>query len=308
MWNFPLLVLSSSWFLVLESWGPNCFDRITNQGQLCGLGKHVIIIMITASLSSNTYNKAYWCENWTFEENKINIIQIIDHSLRLIAFVNRVRWKANFTWAYNESPRSIMVLSRFSPFADWLSPFLIATTWPENYVVITSSWLRRQKRSKTENPCSFVGLVWCQWYLVTYGFHGMNVPRTTVVVERGCRVVRGRGTCREHSPAWVGIAWELQQYQRWVIVKKIWWLPVRIQRRRNEPEMMETGRLGERDGKGVQTNREEETTCGDRADGNAERDRMGVWRHLYGPEYCSACGPNPLECGCLNVSIESKWK
>ena len=26
-----------------------------------------IIILITASLSSNTYNKASWCENWTFE-------------------------------------------------------------------------------------------------------------------------------------------------------------------------------------------------------------------------------------------------
>ena len=26
-----------------------------------------MIILITASLSSNTYNKAFWCEDWTFE-------------------------------------------------------------------------------------------------------------------------------------------------------------------------------------------------------------------------------------------------
>ena len=30
--------------------------------------------------------------------NNINIIQIIDHSLRLLAFVNRVRWRTNFTF------------------------------------------------------------------------------------------------------------------------------------------------------------------------------------------------------------------
>ena len=29
-----------------------------------------MIILITASLSSNTYNKASWCEDWTFEENQ----------------------------------------------------------------------------------------------------------------------------------------------------------------------------------------------------------------------------------------------
>ena len=56
-------------------WGPNWLDRITNQEQLCGFWKHVslsgllpfMITSITASLSSNTYNKASWCEDWTFE-------------------------------------------------------------------------------------------------------------------------------------------------------------------------------------------------------------------------------------------------
>ena len=31
----------------------------------------LIIILITASLSSNTYNKASWCENWTFEGTRL---------------------------------------------------------------------------------------------------------------------------------------------------------------------------------------------------------------------------------------------
>ena len=51
-----------------------------------------------------------------------------------------------------------------------------------------------------------------------------------------------------------------------------------------------------------------ETTDGDQTDGNVERERRGDWSHLYGPEYCPACGQNPLECGCLNVSFESKWE
>ena len=45
---------------------------------------------------------------------------------------------------------------------------------------------------------------------------------------------------------------------------------------------------------------------GDQTDGNAEREGKGDWSHLYGPEYCSECGQNPFECGCLNVDFESK--
>ena len=32
----------------------------------------------------------------------------------------------------------------------------------------------------------------------------------------------------------------------------------------------------------------------------------GDWGHLYWPEYCSVCGQNPFECGCLNVSFDSR--
>ena len=34
-----------------------------------------MIILITASLSSNTYNKASWCENWTFEETRSTLLK-----------------------------------------------------------------------------------------------------------------------------------------------------------------------------------------------------------------------------------------
>ena len=48
---------------------------MTSQEQLCGFWRRVlivgllplIIILITASLSSNTYNKASWRADWTFE-------------------------------------------------------------------------------------------------------------------------------------------------------------------------------------------------------------------------------------------------
>ena len=56
-------------------WGPNWFDRTTNQEQKLWVLETCLIvgflpfmiILITASFLSNTYNKASWCENWTFE-------------------------------------------------------------------------------------------------------------------------------------------------------------------------------------------------------------------------------------------------
>ena len=49
-----------------------------------------------------------------------------------------------------------------------------------------------------------------------------------------------------------------------------------------------------------------ETTEGDQTDGWTEREMKGDWGHLYGQEYCSVFGQNPSECGCLNVSFESR--
>ena len=109
--KFPLVRMSASWFLVsmyliwiLES----KLIRSNNQSRaaLWGLDTCVIvgllplmIILITASLSSNTYNKASWCEEKTFQGiNKINDVQIIDHFSRLLAFVNCARCWTNFTF------------------------------------------------------------------------------------------------------------------------------------------------------------------------------------------------------------------
>ena len=49
-----------------------------------------------------------------------------------------------------------------------------------------------------------------------------------------------------------------------------------------------------------------ETTGGDQTDGWTEWEMRGDWGHLYGPEYCSVCGQNPFDFGCLNVSFESR--
>ena len=51
-----------------------------------------------------------------------------------------------------------------------------------------------------------------------------------------------------------------------------------------------------------------ETTDGDQTDGRVERERRGDSGHLYGPECCSVCGQDPFECGCLNLSFESRWE
>ena len=42
-----------------------------------------------------------------FWKDKINIIQIIDHSLRLLEFVNRVRWRTNFIFLFYRSSCSV---------------------------------------------------------------------------------------------------------------------------------------------------------------------------------------------------------
>ena len=65
----------------------------------------LIIILITASLSSNTYNKASWCENWTFEGTQSIQFQNVDHSLRSLI------WPVIFVTVHNGLLRSIMGLN-----------------------------------------------------------------------------------------------------------------------------------------------------------------------------------------------------
>ena len=73
-----------------------------------------IIILITASLSSNTYNKASWCENWTFE----GITSTLSKTLITLWDCFRlciVRGGEQASRFFNNgSPRSIMVLMRVS--------------------------------------------------------------------------------------------------------------------------------------------------------------------------------------------------
>ena len=57
--------------LDLDFWGPSWFNEITNQEQLCGFLKHVSMSGFfpwwLLHCPQNTYNKASWCEDWTFE-------------------------------------------------------------------------------------------------------------------------------------------------------------------------------------------------------------------------------------------------
>ena len=91
VWNFPLSMMSASLFLVsmcliwiLESKliRSNCLSRTTLWVLETCLNVRllpIVIILITASLSPNTYNKAFWWEELHVWRNKINIVQIIDH-------------------------------------------------------------------------------------------------------------------------------------------------------------------------------------------------------------------------------------
>ena len=62
----------------------------------------LMIILITASLSSNTYNKASWREDWTFWGNGINNLHHIDLPLRFLMFLNFI----------NRSPCSTLKFER----------------------------------------------------------------------------------------------------------------------------------------------------------------------------------------------------
>ena len=65
----------------------------------------LIIILITASLSSNTYNKASWCEKVDVWGNTINAVQHADHSLRSFA------WSMIFVTIDHGLPRSLRYLN-----------------------------------------------------------------------------------------------------------------------------------------------------------------------------------------------------
>ena len=123
LWSVCLRVVFGVNVFDLGFWGPNWFDQITNQEQLCGFWKHVSLSgflplwsswSLLRCLHSNKYNKASWYDDWTCEEIKINVVQIIDHSSRQLTFLNCVRCWTNFTlvrthvtWANDVLRRSL---------------------------------------------------------------------------------------------------------------------------------------------------------------------------------------------------------
>ena len=69
----------------------------------------------------------FWIQIYSIEhpvKKTRSTFQIIDHSSRLLAFVNRVRWRTNFTCTHNGPPRSTMVLSYISKNDAWSRYFV----------------------------------------------------------------------------------------------------------------------------------------------------------------------------------------
>ena len=124
--KFPFHIMSAIWFLVSVYLTWNLASKWTlsnNQSratlwvlETClnvGL-LPFMVILITASMSSNTYNKASWWEDWTFEGRKSTLSKSLithGHCFRLW-----IVWggEQTFTFIYHGSPRSIMVLSPVS--------------------------------------------------------------------------------------------------------------------------------------------------------------------------------------------------
>ena len=97
-----------SWLLLIPRAQRYLTSRFGFPGAFrCSRGKHVRIPCAVSRdqihhrlwLScDNTYNKAYWWEDKDVWGNKNNLIQITDHSLRLLAFVNPNRWRTRVTF------------------------------------------------------------------------------------------------------------------------------------------------------------------------------------------------------------------
>ena len=130
VWNFPLSVCLrvGSWCQCIwfRFWGPKWFYRTTNQEQLCGFWKHVSL-----SGASSLYNhldhcfvvfkhnqKSFLTRRIDVWRNKINIVQIIDHSMRLLSFLNRVRCWTNFTLVRTQFSPCFITLIRVSKNCD----------------------------------------------------------------------------------------------------------------------------------------------------------------------------------------------
>ena len=124
--KFPLVSMSASWFFGVNEFDldlvcPNWFYPTTNQEQLCGFWKHVSLSgffplwsswsLLRCLQSCTTKLLMRRIHIWG---NKINITQIIYHSLRLLAFLDCVRWWTNFTFVLWQVALFCTVLIRVS--------------------------------------------------------------------------------------------------------------------------------------------------------------------------------------------------
>ena len=121
--KFPLVNMSASWFFGVDVFDLDFGVQIDSikqpiKGNSVGPGN------MSHCRTSSLHDHLDYCfvVFWDIQHNfltrriyvwgnKINIVQVIDHSMRLLAFVNCVRWWTNFTFVHNGSLRSIMVLS-----------------------------------------------------------------------------------------------------------------------------------------------------------------------------------------------------
>ena len=73
-----------------------------------------MITWMTASLSSNTYNKASWREDWTFWGNGINVFQYIDLPLKYMMFVNIIIRLLDLSETWETFPKTETIRSHIS--------------------------------------------------------------------------------------------------------------------------------------------------------------------------------------------------
>ena len=116
VWNFSLSACLRVGFwcqcVCFGSWCPKWCYRTTNQEQLCGFWKHVSLPgffplwsswSLLRCLRTHTKFLARRIDLWG---NKINIVQIIDHSMRLLSFLNCVRcWIPAIKCGYTIKPQ-----------------------------------------------------------------------------------------------------------------------------------------------------------------------------------------------------------
>ena len=182
MWNFLLLGCQQVGFWCWCTWfgflGPSKFDRTTNQGQLCGSWTQVslwdffpfIIILITASLSSNTYNKASWCEDRTFEGTQSMLFStlVFPWDLWLLSVITGLTVLSLFWVVF---PRTKTIRSHKSragipfnlnPASKEMISDSVWTVWNWSLLLTHPTYWNKCMTSKKRTKCS----TWCSFWIL----------------------------------------------------------------------------------------------------------------------------------------------